>query len=639
MNVNNIEDGEVGLSVRSKLNRVIDQAKITVINTISNFSVLQVSEGELVLTKGYSSVGDTLHGKYIIKSGAGDGFGSFSTGTPDLYAELVPENNIILSGQYGITSEGVQALVNRMNSEGITISLSSDILATNIKSEGYTSIVGNGFYWKQNNESGRGLYIELKGTNLGAYSSVVNEALSGSGISVTRVNGIFSVEVGDIVRVVDSVTIGGNINTRHAELAQVKTVNADHILLDCVLRHFNYYTNGNVFLLNKSSVDIKGVNFTANDPSSTNVNRIASLTVAGAINPSIDVSVIDDYTTGVAMRGCYSPDVNVTTSNLRDDAANGALGYAIVCYGSCKGASVKSLATKVLTAYDDGIWANADLTMDFDSGVSLDSVVTGIGRNTSGATWDTHPYSDGTTFFNTKAFEGSLNDQNNTSNSYAYKIRGTNVTIVNGHTNRRFSLSVGDTLTYLIESVNNIQLIEPPRGASHDTTNVISISYEPNASIFPLQVNINDSYLNGAWFSSSTGLLNYLNFYRTTFDMKGTKPSQSTTKNYVITLRDCIFKNAGSVRVQNGMALTIINTSLLMYDNSPPITISEGGKIVLINSGYSSSTSSTSFISGSGTITSATLIKHAGNYRYDSNSDAFLLTKTIGAASVISAVA
>jgi len=503
----------------------------------------------------------------------------------------------------------LQDAVTQMNALKRPLVIDMDIEENNVTSTGYTVIKGNGHTISQANEAGRGFNVELKGENLGTYASVENVALGGQLINVTQVNGNFNVEVGDIVRIVDDATIDSNANTRHAEMAQVREVTGTYILLDCLLRHFNYYTTGTVFKVSKEKVIIDDVDFTPSDNPSTEIVRIASLTVAGAFKPKIRTTSNNDYSTGVALRGCYIPMVDYVGSNLRNDDSILALGYGVVAYSSTKGAIVSSNVTSGRTAYDDGIWANTDLSMDFDFGCTLDSFVTGTGYATGGATWDTHPYSDRTTFFNTRATGSALNASGDTSNAFGYKIRGTNVNIINGFNDRRFTLSIGNTSTMLIDSVNNVQINEPEYD-ENQTVSSSKISYEANESLNKLEVNIINSRIGGGWFSSSlSGDLGYLRFFNTTLDFGGDRPQSSSTKEYNIEFNNCIIKNFLFMRCSEKTTLKFIDSKITSLDPAKgPIDLYEGGNLTIINTGFDSPVIANGICKGIGTLTSATKI-------------------------------
>ncbi len=501
----------------------------------------------------------------------------------------------------------LQDAVTAMNTIKKPLVFDMDIEETNVTSTGYTVIKGNGHTLSQANEAGRGFNVELKGENLGAYTSVENVALGGQLINVTQVNGTFNVEVGDIVRIVDDAAIDSNANTRHAEMAQVREVTGTYILLDCLLRHFNYYTTGTVFKVSKEKVIIDGLEFKPSDNPSTEILRISSLTVSGAYKPNVNVKANDDYTTGVSLRGCYMPKVYFEGNNLRNDDSINAFGYGVVAYSGSKGSIIETHVSSARTAYDDGIWANTDLTMDFDFGCTLDSFVTGTGYATGGATWDTHPYSDRTTFYNTKATGSALNASGDTSNAFGYKIRGTNVNIINGFNDRRFALSIGNTANMLIDSINNVQIIEPVC----DGNQIISenkVSFESNDSTNRLEVNIIDSYINGGWLSNDTSDLDYVKYKNTTLDFCGSRPQSSSSKQYNMEFDGCSFINVTHIRCTENMTLKMYNCKVMAEDgNINPIQLYEGGNLTLSNCGFNSPRSD-GIVKGSGTLTSATKI-------------------------------
>lgn len=523
----------------------------------------------------------------------------------------------------------LQDAVTAMNTLKKPLVFDMDIEETNVISTGYTVIKGNGHTLSQANEAGRGFNVELKGENLGTYTTVENIALGGELINVTQVNGSFNVEVGDIVRIVDDAKIDGNANTRHAEMAQVREVTGTHIVLDCVLRHFNYYTTGAVFKVSKEKVIIDGLDFKPSDNPSTEILRISSLTVSGAYKPNINVKANDDYTTGISLRGCYMPKVYFEGNNLRNDDSINAFGYGVVAYSGSKGSIIETHVSSARTAYDDGIWANPDLTMDFDFGCTLDSFVTGTGYATGGATWDTHPYSDRTTFYNTKATGSALNASGNTSNAFGYKIRGTNVNIINGFNDRRFALSVGNTQNMLIDSVNTVQIQEP----FCDSNQIISenkISFESNASPNKLEVNIVDSKLSGGWFSNGTTNLDYLKFYGTIFDFCESRPQSSSSKEYNVAFYDCIFKNFQHIRCTEKMTLKMTNCELFAIDgNNNPITLYEGGNLTMVNCGFDSPAISTGIVKGMGTLTSATKLFASNLYSLSQTTPQISIGKNI----------
>lgn len=532
------------------------------------------------------------------------------------------------------SSTPLQDAVTAMNTLKKPLVFDMDIEETNVISTGYTVIKGNGHTLSQANEAGRGFNVELKGENLGTYTTVENIALGGELINVTQVNGSFNVEVGDIVRIVDDAKIDGNANTRHAEMAQVREVTGTHIVLDCVLRHFNYYTTGTVFKVSKEKVIIDGIDLTASDDPVTDILRISSLTVSGAYKPKIDVTCNNDYTTGVSLRGCYIPVVNFLGNNLRNDDAILAFGYGVVAYSGTKGAIVNTHVSSARTAYDDGIWANADTTMDFDFGCTLDSFVTGTGYATGGATWDTHPYSDRTTFFNTKATGSVLNASGKTANAFGYKIRGTNVTIVNGFNDRRFALSVGDTQNMLIDSVNTVQIREP----SYDSNQIISeskVSFGSNDSPNKLEVNIVDSEFRGGWFSTGTTNLDYVKFYGTIFDFCGSRPQSSSSKEYNLAFYDCIFKNFQHIRCTEKMTLKMTNCELFSIDDyTNPITLYEGGNLTMVNCGFDSPAISTGIVKGIGTLTSATKLFASNLYSLSQTTPQIPIGRNISAVDI-----
>lgn len=524
----------------------------------------------------------------------------------------ISQGAIYLSSFTVGSASPLQDAVTQMNALKKPLVIDMDIEETNVTSTGYTVIKGNGHNISQANEAGRGFNVELKGENLGTYASVENVALGGQLINVTQVNGNFNVEVGDIVRIVDDATIDSNANTRHAEMAQVREVTGTYIVLDCLLRHFNYFTTGTVFKVSKEKVIIDDVDFAPSDNPSTEIVRIASLTVSGAFKPKIRTTSNSDYSTGVALRGCYIPMVDYIGSNLRNDDSISAFGYGVVAYSGTKGAIVSTHVTSGRTAYDDGIWANSDATMDFDFGCTLDSFVTGTGYATGGATWDTHPYSDRTTFYNTKATGSSLNASGDTSNAFGYKIRGTNVNIINGFNDRRFVLNIGNTANMLIDSINNVQINEPV----YDGNQIISenkISFEGNSSSNLLELNIVNSYINGGWLSNDTANLGYVKYYNTTLDFSGSRPQSSSSKAYDMYFSGCKFKRVSHIRCTEKMKLSLINCEVYAEDgNINPIQIYEGGVLTVVNSGFDSPSISSGVVKGLGTLTSATKI-FAGN--------------------------
>lgn len=536
--------------------------------------------------------------------------------TNDLFEEV---NNLIDESQGSLkvsSFSSLQEAVDEMNTVKKPLIFDKDVVESNVVSTGYTVIQGNGHRLLQSNEVGRGFNVELKGDFIGDYTSVETTPLQGSLIITTKVFGSFSLQEGDIIRLVDQATIDGLENTRHAELVKVLSVEDDHIIIDCVLRHLNYYSTGKIYKVKEDLVRINGLIMMPSDSPDELIQRISSVTVSGAILPKIDIQSEGDYTTGVSLRGCYKPIVKFLGNNLRNDDSINAFGYGVVAYSSTKAAVIETHVTGGRTSYDDGVWANVDETSDFDFGCTLDSWVTGTGIGTAGATWDTHPYSDGTTFYDTVATDAVLNTSGNTSNAFGYKIRGTNVTILNGRNNRRFTLSVGNTETMLLPSVNNVSIKEPLPFEGQDIS-TSKVSYEVNDSEFLLEVNIIDSYINGGWFSSdnSEGALDYVSFKNTILNFNGNRPQSSSSKSYTVTLDNCSIKNITNLRCSEKTTLNLVNCTIdSVATFSSPIELYEGGTLTLVNTGFSGNSVEDGCVRGIGTLTPATTFYYKSNY-------------------------
>lgn len=514
------------------------------------------------------------------------------------------------------SSTPLQDAVTAMNAVKKPLVIDMDIEETNVTSTGYTVIKGNGYTITQTNITGEGFSVELKGEDLGNYTSIENITSVDTSITATKVLGSFNVEVGDVVRIVDNSTIDSVLNTKHAEMAKVTTVETDHIILDCTLRHFDYYSSGRVFKVSKEKVFIEDVTMTSGDDSVSSPNRTAAMSIKGAISPEVYISIASDYTNGLVLKGCYLPIADVKTSDLKSYGPLALMGCGVVVSGSTKGAVIHSFSTSTRAAYVDTIGNSLDDTLDFEYGCVLDSLVSGTGYATKGATWDTTPYSDRTTFLNTKSSGVVLTDLDPTDVSLSYNIRGSNVNVVNGLSDRKFALAVRETSKLLLPSDCNVQITEP-KVTMFGNASLSKILYESNESTHGLNVNIVNSLLNGAWFSEGTINLNYLKFKNTTLDLGNGSPNTASDKEYNIEFEGCQLLNVSTLRCNSKTTFKLINSVLkssALATYGSPIDIYEGGNLTLVNCGFDGENLAAGIVRGVQTLTTNTKIYASGLY-------------------------
>lgn len=506
-----------------------------------------------------------------------DGFGSFKLSSNKV-ATLQPENGIVGTAQYGILNNGTDykdnynAMMVYCNKKKFAVSYSSNLKATNPVSKGHTVIQGNGKEHYQDNQAGRGLYVELHGVLQGNYTNITKENISSGGsLYVSYVAGTFDASLVDsVVRVVDNGLIDGQTGTFLSEMAVVTAVDAGGIYLDCILRHIDEYTlSGKVYLCDDSTVDVQGIVFKGTLPDDTVVTRNAAMTVGGAINPTVKVEFIREISTGLSMRGCFQPDVEVRAISLFYDYDLSQFGYGVASYGSCKGGLYKVQVHGGSTAYDDGIWAG-DGRNDFDTGQSLDATVTGTGSATRGATWDTHPYSDGCTFYNCKAFEGFVNGkplEGNTDNAFGYKVRGTNVSILDCQNARVNAVSYSPGFQANIRSTTVIELIEHDHSITGQDYRQTRISMYSNRTKYPMEVLVKNSVLNGGFSlqdEKHTSLItDPVRVSSTRMKYYGSEPSHNNLKEFDITYKDCTFEDLKQYRIGGSSNIRFINTTFM----------------------------------------------------------------------------
>lgn len=540
----------------------------------------------------------------------------------------------VIGGGVADDTAAMQAAVDYMNIQNVHMILDLDVIATNIVSTGYTSISGSATI-SQDNESGRGFEVKLSSLSSGTYNSVSNVALPSGGVEVTKLSGSFTAQVGDVVQVVDSAILAGTSGVNFAETATVQAVDGTGVWLDCKLRHFSFFTAGTLYVMNNSYVKIEGITLKGTSGAfSGSAVRLSALTIAGAVNPVIDVSVESDINSGVALRGCYKARVNLTTSNLRDDSTVSSFGYGVVAYGCCKASDVTLNATKVRHAFTDGIWDSFD-TDSWDKGFSLDSIVRGIGMACSSATWDTHPYSDGVIFDTTKAVEGSSNSLGNKDNAYAYQLRGTNARILSGQSDRDKAIFYNSGATALIDSVDIVEISE-----AVEKLVSLTFAFTENVSGKDLKLIGRNCKLKGRPFSSGTTNIDYVEFESTEFDNQGTNWDPSVSKEYKFTFRYCVFKDIPSFRIRNGV-YTFIGGYRITTDGSTfvsPISLFEGAEVVATGFGAKAESFGTrSLFDTEAAATSATTLSHSSCYlhQFDGSTTVNLINKQGSAATVL----
>ena len=539
-----------------------------------------------------------------------------SNGLP-LLSAVLRKQSVIDSLAFGVDSAELQAAVDYMNSNKISLIVNHDLTATNILSTGHTDIVGKGTI-SQENSAGRGFYVKLSSASAGTYASVSNVALPGGGISVTKLTGTLSAQVGDVVQVVDSAILAGTSNVNFAETATVQAVDGTGVWLDCVLRHFDYFTNGTLYIMDTSKVSINGPTFKATAGAfAGSAARFSAVTIAGAVNPKIDVDVEGDINSGISLRGCYKAKVNLNVKYLRDDSAVSSFGYGVVSYGCCKASDITVNATKVRHAYTDGIW-DSIATDSWEKGFTLDALIKGIGMSCSAATWDTHPYSDGAVFQVNKAVEGSSNTAGNKDNAYAYQMRGTNTRIVGGQSNRDKSVFYAAGLTALIDSLDVVEVVE-----AEEKTQSLTFSFTENISGKVLKLVGRNCKFKGTPFSANTTNIDYVSFENTVFDSQGVNWDPSASKEYNFTFKNCEFIDMPNFRIRNGLYV-FEGGKRVSTDNSvvTAIVLFEGAEVRAVNFGADVQTASgrTLFLT-EGAATAATKLDFANCYLHQRDGD------------------
>lgn len=232
-----------------------------------------------------------------------------------------------------------------------------------------------------------------------------------------------------MIRSADTYTVLPTV--RKAELFKINEVIGNTIYVSGILK--DSYTSATVLKLSQAVVDIDGPIFTYDGDylTPTSKTREAALTLIGCCYPRVKARFSKDVSDGLRMYACYRPNVDVLVDNLRNDDTNLMYGYGVSAYGCCTQGTIKVIADNVRHAYTDGTFVSVSQPMK--DGVCRGMVVyDSISRNSTFASFDTHPGGCDTSFINCGVIFNITNPEQPTrNNAYAFQDRGLNTTYTN----------------------------------------------------------------------------------------------------------------------------------------------------------------------------------------------------------------